>query len=419
MEMEPRTRSRTKDGVTGQTIYYLHLNHANWTSTPPYMLTYEEESITDVVTIDFNQRIADGEVINNPMSYEKVEEEVLPSEVYYSHWENANPDNIVSLVSGSNTAFQLQRCTWTGYKDSTLSEFSFDAPSLAKTKALANVDSTPYEFFEDLMEIRETIHFLMNPLASLSNLARAFRRKHDNALNIKDAIKRAEALADLWNNTRFAMMPLVRSIMTTMEYLADKDITRPGRRNAHGYAFDKKTDTSLHEPWTGGVGTQTVYQYTKEDKADRKVHASILYEVTNPLVDVNFALGLRQKDIPVVAWELVPLSFVFDRLWNLKALISSYLNLADPNVSILSGSVTDRVTTDVIVRCVGKYSPYSIITYVIQRPDGVRYSKHTHERTVWQPSVVDIVPPITGPNLVGSLTKILDLIALTISRLPK
>jgi len=417
--MSSRHRSDSSTGATDNVILF-NSQTGQVVNRPSYLVESQSKVMDDYVIPNFNARIKAGEVINNPLSYEVDSRVVDPSEVFFLQVYNPDPvAGTFSLTHGNNTAHQLLNvCNYTGYDSNSVS-LSFDAPSLAKTKALANVDSTPYEFFEDLMEIRETLRFLRSPLATISNLAQAFRRKHDRAVNYKDAFKRAEALADLWNTYRFAFAPLVRSAMTAAEALADKNVRRPGRRNAHGYAFDKKETSELHEPWTGGVGTQVVYQYRKISAKNRRVHASILYEVSNPIVDVNFKLGLRRKDIPKTLWELVPLSFMYDRIWDIKSLISAYMNLADPNVTILSGSVTDRVEAIHTNSCVGMYSPYGTFTWTIGLPDTVTWNKFTMNRSLWQPGVNDIVPPLTGRRLVKDITSILDLIAIIFSRLPK
>ena len=387
---------------------------------PTYLSFVSEEEMTDVITPSFNERIAAGEVINNEMSYSKEMYTAEPEDVFVVQLHNpTGPEDGTRVFKyGNFTAESLQRCSYYGYDVNPI-ELTFDTIQQARSKALANVDSTPYEFLEDMLEIKETIKFLRSPLASISNVARAFRRKHDRAQNIKDQTTRIRELANLWKQYRFAFAPLLRSAMTIMEALADKDMTRPVRRNAHGYAFDKKDHRAFEEPWIGGVGTQVVFQYQANALKDRQTHAAVLYEVSNPVYDNFFKLGLRLKDLPVGLWEIYPLSFMVDRLWNIKNMISGFMNLADPDLTILAGSVTDRIDATHDISLVGKYMPYEgITTWTIGRPDHVYYKKYTQVRTPWAISVADIVPPLTPGNLVSDISKILDLLSIILGKLP-
>lgn len=419
--MDPIARHRTKSATPETSRLVL----VNYLGTPIYPAKYtsltKNEIMDDTIVPNFNARIRDGEVINNVLSYTVSKESVFDGTSTLRYWKTATPNQVTSKVSGNISKHYLcvNNVQWYGYAACDSPVLTFDCAQQARNKALANVDSTPYEFFEDLLELREVINFLRNPLAALSNLASAFRRKHDNAINIKDQITRTRALAELWNTYRFAMAPLVRSLMQTMEYVADKEMTRPIRRNAHGYSIDETEKATEHQASWGSAATQYVCSYRKICRRLRKVHASILYEVTNPLIDFKFALGLRLKDVPVVAWELVPLSFMIDRILDVKRMLQGLMNLADPNVSILAGNVTDRNTTQVDISCYGVYSPYNVTVWVITQPDFARWENFSMARTVWSPGVTDLVPPLTVGRLFGSISSILDLIALTISRFPR
>jgi hypothetical protein len=219
----------------------------NWDGTV-YTYPYVEEStvgsMTDYVTEGFREKIRNGDIINNPCVFTKTTVDVGPSASIYSRWETSNPTNIVwKSNTGSMTALYMgikiplnEGSFYTGAK---LSQDDIDdLVSIAKSKCLAHVDNTPWDFLEDALEIRETLRFLRHPLLALDEVAKSFTKDKRKILwTVKDKKRQAKAIANLWNQYRFAAAPLLRSILNIYEAmtLSDQEL-RPPRRSAHGYA---------------------------------------------------------------------------------------------------------------------------------------------------------------------------------------
>jgi hypothetical protein len=146
------------------------------------------------------------------------------------------------------------------------------------------------------------------------------------------------------------------------------------------------------------------------------IHASILYEVSNPLVDWKFKLGLRFKDLPTTGWELLPLSFMVDRLLDIRSFFAGAINILDPQVTFLAGSYSvknlDQHTVSLTER------QYSGWTHEITKPDFIQFEIFHMERLLWNPQFFDTIPSFTPGGLVKDLTSILDLLAILASLAP-
>lgn len=386
-----------------------------WTSAE-YVSKSSQTTMSDVLDSQFYARRANGEVFNNPCEIVTERRAVGEYHSKVSYWPSNDPSHKGYTTGGNVTALCLLDAVWYQYNYYTGGDPSLNGGDVAKQHALSNVDSTPYEFFEDLMEIGETVRFLRNPIAGINDLARNFSRKRRDLPGWPKPL--VKDLANLWNQYRFAFMPLVQSVMKGMDALANfEGRSRPERRTAHGFCETNKVTSEEWRPWIMGPNP-IVYVYDKDMTRTQGSHAAIYYEVTNPAADLNFYLGLRLKDVPVVTWELMPLSFMVDRLYNVKNMLQGLLNLADPSVSILAASLTTRTEDLTRITCKEVYWTYGEYTQVWDRePDFVDYTKSSYLRSIWVPTVADTIPTLTYRNLVSDTTKILDLLAITISRL--
>jgi hypothetical protein len=279
----------------------------------------------------------------------------------------------------------------------------------AKQLCLSRVDSTPYSFAEDIGELRETVRFLKNPVKSWVKLSRLIRnsarRKQFRHLAFADAV------ASVWLEYRFAAAPLVRSMLSLMEAWEDKDVKRPERRTARATVEgEENIPDTVYEHKPGSV----TYTYRYSAGYKESASAGIVYEVNNPVVNLAYKYGLRFKDIPTTMWELLPLSFMVDRIYNIKNFCSGAVNLLDPNLKILNGwfttkssSITNRSLIDIVE------SGYNSVV----SPDVIVDSNFEYKRDVWVPGFGDTVPTSNIKGLVSDSTRIADLLALSVSYL--
>jgi hypothetical protein len=278
-----------------------------------------------------------------------------------------------------------------------------DGADLAKLRALANIDTTPYEFMEDMFEIRETIRFLRNPLHGLLRLSRAFK-KDLNKLSLGDATKQLKAFANLWLEYRFAVSPLVRSAYGIADAMSHPIPQRPKRRSARGFAKSNARDawSPVYRPFT----------FDCKNSIESEWKASILYEVDNPLLSRADSFGLRAKDIPETIWAVLPYSFMVDRVVNISDSIRGLTNLLDPSVKILAGSLTEKTDRKFSVQLISQSSP----SYAVSIDSDVFHDdQFTYNRTVWKPTASDTLPPVQIGGLVRDVTSTTDLLALILA----
>jgi hypothetical protein len=353
-----------------------------------------------------------GEIINNTCGIFKEHMLCGEEDGSMTYFQDANPGNVYAWESGNCT----RRFANIGEPDLANPSPCLIKQSLdqqAKSKALANVDATPYEFFEDLLEIRETIRFLKSPVKAIVDVAKLFSEKRRKIDTIKDSILRAKKLAALWNTYRFAVSPLVRSIQSGIELFEKYEtIERPPRRSSHG--FGSETTPTITTKRERVFGT-TQHKFYVQGEITYSSHASILYTVSNPVNDWLFKLGLRPKDIPHVMWQIVPLSFMVDRLINISDIIRGVINLSDPRVQVLAASLrTKEVST---VKCTLTEIIRPGWTYTWDKPDWFFEEKYQYLRIPWIPTVSDTVPPFIWGGLIEDATKTLDLLSIAISLL--
>jgi hypothetical protein len=154
-------------------------------------------------------------------------------------------------------------------------------------------------------------------------------------------------------------------------------------------------------------------KYSLVDDRMLEVSCSILYE--NSRVD-NATLkkyGLRIKDASKTAWQLVPLSFMVDRVSNISQAISAISNLNDPGLRILAASVVTRASSNKSLDLKMAYHN----THQFNVDNVMSLKTYDYTREVWNPSASDAIPGFSPGNLVEDARSIVDLLALTIQRL--
>jgi len=389
---------------------------------------YRLRSMNDVVTADFARLMAAGVVINNPVAY-WTHEDKLPGGGYFHRIDKI--DGHVSTFSGMLTQHYLGL----GGAPNSLTiplqnEEDFDKigylTAVTRQRALAAVDPTPYAFGEDIGEIGETIRFIKSPLKSLNKLAyrytravnkngRTFRRKfsRNHRGQLPGAIEMAQVASDVWLEYRFAAAPLVRSVYSAALALGHENTAQLDRRVARDRQAVNPRDRI--ESYYATESPTRIIEYEIRTQRSSKVSSGILYEVSNPIRDFRRTLGIRLVDIPETAWQLVPLSFMVDRLIDVSSMIRGLSVLANPDISILAGWTSSHVmgSTRSRVKAMHDTDASSLSGY----GDVITKSRGSYHRDPWQPSVSDTLPVPQWDGLVKDLTNIADLATILGGRL--
>jgi len=352
----------------------------------------------DYVTPDYHKKIAQGAIINNPCVYTRSTVSIS-GEGSYGYDDGTSSDYLVSGCVSTHV--------WNAINASFL---TLDPPSLnaeagkarAKQLAIANIDSTPYAFGEDVLELRETLRFLRNPVQSLLGLSRAFRSARKSGFSgIGSSVKKTStAFADVWLQYRFAASPLVRSIADGLDAYASELPTPPERLSARGF---HESNGKTADAYTNGQ-----WHFDRSIVKQVSGKASILYTVTNPVYDWNYRLGFRVKDVPTTFWQVMPYSFMVDRALDLTAFLKGVINLADPNVKILMGCYSRKYEYTQKYTLTGRDKA----NWTLNAAEDHVETQFEYSRVPWSPSVSDTIPRLQLEGLISDATKMLDLVAL-------
>jgi len=402
------TRSRNRSKRIGPQI-------STWTNTAGPMLTYphflfeEDESMVDTVTPDFHRKMRQGSVINNPLQYAKTVINRSGGGVY--HAVRTSNGQTLHGTGGSLTWAITPRAgaicpqyVWPSHQE-------VDLFREVKLRALASVDKPSYDFTEDVFSLRETAKFLRYPFVELSNLAWRWSRTHQLTTVRRKGVERAKALADAYFELQYGARPIVTSIDKLLQSLVVGHKPAPPARQASRATLDivDQDPAKSH----ASLGT-TGYTFTRSGIRKTQYKAVVLYELANPTVDWRKKYGLRLKDVPTVAWELYPLSFMVDHLVDVSACITALSNIADPSVRILSGCTVKRAHTLIQFSLVKQVLAGWTITI---SPDQVEQNSFSMVRSKWEPEVTDAFPVFSFGGVRGDYKTLAEMLGLSIQRI--
>ncbi len=392
---EPRTRSRINIALTEGYLDKVCIIGCTSQTIGPVNTAWDNEEMNDWVVSNYKRRIEAGEIINNPMDYGR---DVLTTSGV-GHHRYRHP-NVKYDTTGPLTGRLVEVGKANGLMFDYSSKFTKDFEAEAKLKALANIDSTPFAFGEDALELKETVRFLRNPVKGLFNLSQKFRRDLKKR-NAKSKYELLQAHAKLWLQYRFAVSPLIRSSIDALEAYSSETPMLPERLTSRGFSVEEAHDEEDKE----GVD-----QWVFRVKRDRTMvgKATILYTVSNPVYDWNYRLGFRAKDWPTTMWQVVPYSFMVDRVLDITSFCKGVINLADPRVTVLMGCYSVHDDDVRSLSCVDR----NVAESTIVSSDTRTHKIHSYDRVPWVPTVSDTVPKFNSEGLTDSATKIADLTSL-------
>lgn len=294
----------------------------------------------DVVTPSFKLRSSRGEVINNSMSYTKLKGEILSAvgprftrvsggTTQWGEYEGVygvgGPPSAVDLLC---IHIRTRHDTY-GVKPNVPAMIG-----LASTQARANVAEPDYDGLVSLGEMKETLRYLRNPFAAGLKLADRLNRQIASMRSRKGGY--TNDLASVYLEFRYAVRPLIKEVESALLNLANKS-SRPKRQTARGVQNHENTYTR-NVPG-GAFGGDALFDQTETCSRSTSVRTGLLYEwVAEPGLADRW--GMRLSDVPSAAWQLVPLSFMYDWVGN----VGDYIAAMTPRAGTraLSGWTTVR-----------------------------------------------------------------------------
>lgn len=205
-------------------------------------------------------------------------------------------------------------------------------------------------------------------------------------------IKNPKILADAWLSYQFGLKPLISDIVK----LSDFNVKKPGFVISRGQASEKWDSTGVllyNNIWVQTNGVENTRW---------GCNTQVAYTIDSPLFATMASLGLANPVL--LAWELIPFSFVVDWFVNVGSMVASINQGA--GLSFLWGSRTRWLRPDYKV----SWRPAHSLS---QSFSGKGYSEQCAGGLFYHREVLDHfpIPPLYfRPNL--NLTKLLDVIAL-------
>jgi len=362
--------------------------------------SYTFEEMRDIVTPRFRQRVAAGEIINNPyvhtwyswtqpdVDWKGTKPSACPSVVYKDYrFNGVSYAPVGDILPLSNALLQA-------------------AYTEASTKARANLNESIVPGLVILGELRETINLFKNPLGGLTKI---IGKTHKSGKPKKAQTARSlyEQAKNSWLTARYGWRPFLLSIEDIMEATVERKRKRiTARASASGTSTESDT---LSKSVMSHIGSICV----REASHTYSVRAGILASVES---DANYTAGIRLRDIPSAAWELIPYSFVADWFFNIGDFVEAVI--PSGNVQILA----EWLTSDVISHQTETITPgqYSDYTGKPTSPISVVSYYRVRSRTTALPA-----PGITfkSKSIAGLLSlsdwRVLDTLALLSGKRPK
>lgn len=305
-----------------------------WSGVNSTVKTGIFKDMTDYVTPRFEVRKAAGVIVNNPLEQNRQEFTYSPKSYELrmkaavlatkpnGTWSGIVWDGCPSL----NLAYDGQWTMPPSKKDQLI--------SIAATEALGRVESPAVQGLVDLAELRKTLSFLRNPIKSatdyLQSVAkytrygekRLTKRRLETLRVPKDYAKKILEAESAAGSTLLAYRYGLGPLFGSAEGLIEALTPRPkfsNRRNARGKSSHVSTTTGTKTRQTASVHP---YYTVKTDwviTSTEVVRAGILYDHQS----IHGGFGTELDQLPMAAWELVPYSFVIDKIVNIGDMLQA------------------------------------------------------------------------------------------------
>lgn len=336
--MIAKARTRTLGALTPSTTSW------NWWTdnaiVPPVSSsTYANrvgytKTMSDVVTPNFRKLVADGGVVNSPMSIREVS--VMGGDTGWKFSNYANPPNIARGECFGNWCISVYGAPPDPGQDSSLVNHLMN---LTATSAWADVDKSAVSLPNMLGEMHQTLNMLGGPVRSMTDFlwSKAWSDADWNAARGRAAKARALAklLSSLWLQYQYAFKPIIMDIEDILDELQHQ--TFSPRLTARAQQA-REIETSVKS--TGSKGGINI-DFTTHTHTRYIVRATIMYD---SIVTPEKRFGMTWRELPSTAWELTPWSFVADWFIN----VGDYIRAITPKLDVryLSCSHTiERLTT--------------------------------------------------------------------------
>lgn len=252
---------------------------------------------------------------------------------------------------------------------------SFDsARAQAIARANGKVREQSMSVFETFYEGKKTTNMILNSIRTVTSAVRNVKRgrflqaARDLGLkSVPNKVSRKRTLSGNWLEFRYGWMPLYYTVYGTMEFTYNQMRTSqpiyhvkarssiPKKRFSYG-----NSNRGVGYGNTSGDCSNCYYRYSTSSSSELEGFVDIGYtfRVTNPTLVASTSLGLTNPLL--VAWELVPLSFVADWFVNVSDVLAQLD--AWTGRTYLAGYETRKAveTRTTFSKLEQQYAPYAV-----------------------------------------------------------
>lgn len=286
------------------------------------------------------------------------------------------------------------------------SETVHDVQNQALLKAIAKVGQSDLSLGVELGELRETVQFITSPYKAardvltnprhLSNLRKMLSWERGRGARKYLPRRALDNFSDSWMETRYALMPLVRSAVAIFEAMEE------GLRSLSTDKIYTARAKVVGESRTSGsvvTGTSVCYiNFPYKLEFQHVGRAFVHYRFTE-VPTLASMLGLSPGYIPETAWDLLSLSFVMD--W--------FLNIGD-----IIGALRIKTGIEILGNCVGVKTIGTGITTPYPTNDSwdyqISHGEFEHEAYSREINVTPSYLPDLNVAIKLSNAKLLDLV---------
>lgn len=173
------------------------------------------------------------------------------------------------------------------------------------TATLADANAKQFDLLTELAEFPETLLFIRDACVKLKALCDEFEEKRLKKVSF---LRTAEAVAAFWLAFRYAVMPIMYSVQDAMEVF--KDLPR------HYAEFKGSDEITIDAPPVDGFTATSTCKSVGRCYIKRGFAADMLFQ----------KLWNKCQFNPIATlWELYPLSFVYDWVFNISDCIVAVL----------------------------------------------------------------------------------------------
>jgi hypothetical protein len=293
---------------------------------------YDHTVMHDTVTPNFNKRIRAGELILNPMSKVRTIVEI-PSgasssiDRYDSSVNTCYAQTHRHLGPANISFYHLDRGL--GPEELPLLEPTVDSDEQLLTAAVSGVDPTSYSVMEDVLQLRQFMESILHPIRGMKRVTDQMRSHNQRT--------RSLGAAGAWAKYRFEFLPLLGTAEALIRTALD-----PAKGLKKDVRLRSTATSGGNDHKAGSVQYSNGMTWTHDLTEVVRKRAVVFYKLHSDHNGLSQSLGTRFKDLPTGMWNVVPYSFIIDRVINISQFLTAVTNLCDPSISFEGACITTK-----------------------------------------------------------------------------